>query len=291
MPAKGWDMHERDSMLTRAIRSVPEGGSSSAPASRATDVAEPPGAVTTLEFRTDEAIRARHYGARLFAPGRLTIAHGRRTAILGPSGSGKSTLLRALAGLLDITGWAIEHGRDGHARIALMEQSASLLPWLDVAGNISIGARLRGVPINHRRRDELLRRIGLSEVAAAPPETLSGGMRQRVSLARALYEQADLLLLDEPFTSLDAITRRRMQDLVAAESTGRTLVIVTHDPDEALRLGERIVLLEGTPARIVTLEPGVTLDDLWQRMLTGEPASPASPRAHHADRPQSAARL
>jgi len=215
------------------------------------------------------------YPGGLFAPGLLDIHEGHSLVILGPSGSGKTTLLRALAGLIDLSGWAEWSGTAGRnaspfAKTTLMAQNGGLLAWFDVAENISLGARLRGEPVNEARRAALLHRVGLSGVARNAVATLSGGMRQRVVLARALYEDADLLLLDEPFSSLDAITRRRMQQLTREQTAGRTLVMVTHDPEEACLMGDRVVLLEGYPARLETVSDITNSGALWARILNAE---------------------
>ena len=124
------------------------------------------------------------------------------------------------------------------------------MPWLTALGNVSLGARLRGEKPDRARALAMLERVGLGADADALPHTLSGGMRQRVALARTLMEDRPIVLMDEPFSALDAITRVRLQELSAGLLTGRTVLLVTHDPLEALRLGERIYVMAGRPASL-----------------------------------------
>jgi putative hydroxymethylpyrimidine transport system ATP-binding protein len=131
-----------------------------------------------------------------------------------------------------------------------MGQDANLLPWLSVLGNVTLGARLRGEPPDLRAAEALLARVGLGGQRDQPPATLSGGQRQRAALARTLMEDRPVVLMDEPFSALDAITRARLQALAARLLEGRTVLLVTHDPLEALRLGHRIQVMAGQPARI-----------------------------------------
>ncbi len=195
-------------------------------------------------------------GARpLFENLRMTLPGGRWTCLLGPSGVGKSTLLRLIAGLdrgrgADI---AAEDGEPLAGRVAYMAQRDLLLPWLSARDNVTLGFRLRGGPVDAATRgqaDRLLARVGLDGQGDAAPGTLSGGMRQRVALARTLMEDRPVVLMDEPFASLDAITRLRLQDLAADLLTGRTVLLVTHDPLEALRLGHDLRVLSGRPAAL-----------------------------------------
>lgn len=171
----------------------------------------------------------------------LTLRAAEWTCLLGPSGVGKSTILRLIAGLE--TGVRFE----GHAKasqpVALMAQDAGLIGWLDVRSNVTLGARLRGELADTARADRLIAAVGLSDRAAHLPARLSGGQRQRVALARTLFEDRPLVLLDEPFSALDARTRTGMQDLAAGLLRDRSVLLVTHDPAEAARLGDRIVLL------------------------------------------------
>ena len=186
-------------------------------------------------------------GAPVFGELALEIPEGRWTCLLGPSGIGKTTILRLMAGLADgaeFTG-EITASKGGtlSGRIAYMAQTDLLFPWLDVLENVLLGARLRGVSANPDRAAEMIRRVGLSEHKGKRPGALSGGMRQRAALARTLMEDRPVILLDEPFSALDAKTRSEMQELAAELLAGRTVLLVTHDPGEAARLGHRIHLM------------------------------------------------
>jgi sulfonate transport system ATP-binding protein len=185
-----------------------------------------------------------------------TINVGEIVAIIGGSGCGKSTLLRALAGLDPATSGTV--ALDGvtitapHAKIGIIFQEPRLLPWLSVADNIGFG--LGDVPTDERRRRiaHALTKVGLSEKARAWPRELSGGQAQRVAIARALVPQPEVLLLDEPFSALDAFTRRDLQDhlLDLWAETRPTLVLVTHDVDEAVVLADRVFVMRPRPGRL-----------------------------------------
>jgi putative hydroxymethylpyrimidine transport system ATP-binding protein len=194
----------------------------------------------------------RYAGALLFRDLNFTLPGGSWTCLLGPSGVGKSSLLRLIAGLapLDQGKVSCSDGRPLAGRLAWMGQQDDLLPWLSVRGNVTLGARLRGEPAEREKARDLLARVGLERQSDQLPATLSGGQRQRAALARTLMEERPVVLMDEPFSALDAITRARLQALAARLLAGRTVLLVTHDPLEALRLGHRIQVMTGHPARI-----------------------------------------
>ena len=197
-------------------------------------------------------------GTALFRDLDFTLSGGRWTCLLGTSGVGKSTLLRLIAGLVrpDRGEIRCSDGRPLACRLAWMGQRDDLLPWLSAQGNVVLGARLRGEAPNLARADALLERVGLARQRDQRPATLSGGERQRVALARTLMEDRPVVLMDEPFSALDAITRARLQSLAAALLADRTVLLVTHDPLEALRLGHRVHIMAGQPARIeAPIEP------------------------------------
>jgi ABC-type nitrate/sulfonate/bicarbonate transport system ATPase subunit len=188
----------------------------------------------------------------------IEIPAGSVLAVLGPSGCGKSTLLRLIAGLEHPSGGSVSlEGRavaEADPHCAVVFQEPRLFPWLTVTHNVAFGARrLPSLP----SVEQLLDLVGLTGFGKAYPHQLSGGMAQRVALARALIGRPEVLLLDEPFAALDALTRIQMQDLVAEvhAELRPTVVLVTHDIDEALVLADRVVVLGGRPATIqATLE-------------------------------------
>ena len=165
---------------------------------------------------------------------------------------GKTSLLRIIAGLEPPASGRVT-ATDGQAlagRIAYMAQQDLLLPWATVLANVMLGATLRGMAKDKARAMQLLDRVGLAGRERALPGELSGGMRQRAALARTLYEDRPVILMDEPFSALDAITRARIQNLAAELSRGRTVLLITHDPMEACRLGHHLLVLAGAPARL-----------------------------------------
>ena len=200
-----------------------------------------------------------------FAPGRsalgpldLAFAPGDLVTVLGPSGCGKSTLLRLIAGLETPTEGKITvtppAGNLG-SRIAYVFQDAHLLPWRNVLGNVALPLELTGVPRAEREEKALveLRQLGLADTIAQFPAQLSGGMRMRVSLARALVTNPALLLLDEPFASLDEVIRQRLGENLRElwQKRRMTVVFVPHSLTEAAFLSERVVILSKGPGRIV----------------------------------------
>lgn len=203
---------------------------------------------------------ARFGAAVLFADAVLDLVPGGWTCLLGPSGVGKSTALRLIAGLETGAAFAgtiaASDGRPLAGRVAYMAQDDLLLPWLDLRGNVGLGARLRGETPDWPRIDALIGRLGLGPHARKRPRSLSGGQRQRAALARTLMEDRAVVLLDEPFSALDARTRAEMQDLAAETLAGRTVLIVTHDPGEAARLGDRVQVMEHAALVEVPPPPG-----------------------------------
>ncbi|MFE6734699.1 ABC transporter ATP-binding protein [Microbacterium sp. NPDC057650] len=181
----------------------------------------------------------------------LDIAPGEFVCLLGASGCGKSTLLNLIAGLEPATAGEIVTP-DGGA--AVMFQESALMPWLTARRNVELALRLRGLPRRERREEaeRLLGTVNLTEAADKRPHELSGGMRQRVALARALAQDRSVLLMDEPFAALDAITRDLLHEELERvwRATGRTIVFVTHNVREAARLGQRVILLSSRPGRI-----------------------------------------
>ena len=196
----------------------------------------------------------------------LTVERGEISVLMGLSGSGKSTLLRAANGITPVTRGQVLVGdgsdvvdiakcdattlrRVRRLRIAMVFQQFGLLPWRTVRDNVGFGLELRGEPADKRRRiiDEQLALVGLTQWGDRYCSELSGGMQQRVGLARAFATDADILLMDEPFSALDPLIRNKLQDelLELQDRLKKTIVFVSHDLDEAMKLGDKIVILEG----------------------------------------------
>ncbi|MGV9264890.1 ABC transporter ATP-binding protein [Kitasatospora sp. NPDC003701] len=208
------------------------------------------------------------YGPRrrsvpVLAPTDLDFTAGSFTALLGPSGCGKSTVLNTVAGFVRPTAGRVLVGArpvtgPGPDR-GVVFQHYALFPWLTARGNVEFALKRLGLPRAERRRRALaaLAEVDLADGAEKYPAQLSGGMQQRVALARALAAEPEVLLMDEPFGALDALTRARMQALLTRlwQRTGTTVLFVTHDLDEALALAERVVVLGGRPGRVLADHP------------------------------------
>ncbi len=193
----------------------------------------------------------------------LEIRKGEFVCVVGPSGSGKTTLLRILAGLVAISSGTVSYRGRPHERpardiaVVFQDYANALLPWRTAAGNVALALEAIGMPISERgpRIAELLEKVGLARHAARYPSEMSGGMQQRLQIARCLAQQPEVLLMDEPFGALDALTRQRLQDeilSIVAES-GVTAFFVTHDLEEAIYLGDRVVALEPHPGRVAAV--------------------------------------
>lgn len=214
-------------------------------------------------------IRGSHHiaGQPLFGPIDITLPAGQWTCVLGQSGVGKSTLLRLIAGLTCAGKFdgeiAASDALPLQGRVSLMAQSGLLLPWLSVLENTVLGARLRGAAPDICRAESLLSRVGLSEHHLKKPGALSGGMRQRTALARTLMEDRPIALLDEPFSALDASTRADMQELAAEVLAEKTVLLVTHDPAEAVRLGHQIIVLTPDAAQLWQPPPRTPIRDQY----------------------------
>lgn len=206
----------------------------------------------------------------------LEIAAGEFFVIVGPSGSGKSTLLRIMSGLeKDFEGAMALGSGLTHQDFSFVFQQFALLPWLTVAENVGIGLRARGVPDAERHAiiQRELRTFGLEHFAHSHIRELSGGMRQRVGIARALAVEPAVLLMDEPFSALDAQTRQLMQEELLAiwERTRKTILYVTHNIHEAVYMADRVVVLSRRPGRLLAEIP-VELKRPRTDAMLGEPA-------------------
>jgi len=201
--------------------------------------------------------RLEYAGAVILENLHLQLRPGKFTCLLGPSGVGKTSILKLIAGTLSVENRYKIITSDNApltGRVAYMDQKDLLLPWATALENVTIGDRLRGQVPNIDKARRLLAEVGLKEATSKKPGELSGGMRQRVALARTLMEDAPLVLLDEPFSALDAISRHSLQSMTAEKFADRTVLMITHDPLEALRLGDEVMVLSGRPARLQTID-------------------------------------
>lgn len=189
----------------------------------------------------------------------FNIFRGEFVCVLGPSGCGKSTLLKIIAGFIPPTAGSIRldgeeiKGTDWHRGVVF--QNPPLYDWFSVRDNVAFGPKMRGLPKKEYTQlaDEYLKKVGLSEFADKKIYELSGGMKQRVSIARALVNNPEILLMDEPFGALDALTRETVQDLTRNIwwESGKTIFFITHDVEEALLLGSRVIVLSKHPGRVI----------------------------------------
>ncbi|MEZ5783221.1 MAG: ABC transporter ATP-binding protein [Rhizobiaceae bacterium] len=241
---------------------------------------------------TEKRFGSAKNGVQALTPATIDIAGGGMTILLGPSGCGKTTMLRLIAGLVAPTSGIIEIGgvnlwangrRNSEAlsHLGMVFQDANLFPWLTIEQNIALPLKLRGVKKSDRlaKAQDLCKLVGIAGFERRMPNELSGGMRQRASIARALSYDPGILLMDEPFGALDAITRDTMNNELQRiwMETGKTVVLVTHSIGEAVFLADKIVLLSPRPGRVqevidVTFprprDQSVSLDPEFQRIAT-----------------------
>ncbi len=200
----------------------------------------------------------------------IEIAAGEFVSIIGPSGCGKSTFLRMLAELETVTSGTLDIRQTDHHRPAqnVVFQEYAIFPWRTVRENVAFGLEMRGIPKNERIRltNETIRAVGLEKFADYYPGKISGGMKQRVGIARALANDPEVLLMDEPLGALDAQTRNVLQEEILRihESTGKTILYITHSIDEAVLLSNRVAVMTIGPGRIKEV---VDIDLPWPRSL------------------------
>lgn len=194
------------------------------------------------------------FGKRtLFSDFELDVPAGKTTCILGPSGVGKTTILKTIAGFIPLAAGSSITASDGRSvqdRLAYMDQRDLLLPWASVLENIVIGDKLQGRKAAYEKAERFLQDLDLQEYRHDRPDKLSGGMRQRIALARTLMGEHPIVLVDEPFSALDAITRHRLQQRFVSMMKNRTVLMITHDPLEALRVAHRIYIMRDRPVNL-----------------------------------------
>jgi ABC-type nitrate/sulfonate/bicarbonate transport system ATPase subunit len=222
---------------------------------------------------------SQHYGdQRVLHDISLTVPDGQLLCVVGPSGCGKSTLLRTIAGLLPAREGTITvddtpvTGVPERLAVVFQDYGRSLLPWLTVRDNVALPLRRKGLgrAERHAEAERILDRVGLTGTARHRPWQLSGGMQQRVAIARALVCRPSLLLMDEPFGSLDAQTREDLEDLLLEvhRADGTTIVLVTHDIDESVYVGDRVVVLSPGPGAKIVLDLPVELAGTRDQITT-----------------------
>lgn len=209
---------------------------------------------TLLAF---DEVSIRLGGREILSPTTVSVTKGEFVCIVGPSGCGKTTLLRAAAGFVQPAsgevrrGAQVVRGPSREAAFVFQDYGRALLPWRTVSGNVSLALEAANVPRELRagRIEKVLETVGLSAHADKFPLQLSGGMQQRVQIARCLAQEPTLLMMDEPFGALDAMTRESLQDELSrlVRATGLTVLFVTHDLDEAIYLGDRVIALRSNP--------------------------------------------
>lgn len=224
--------------------------------------AEPPPPLLELRDITKSFPKRIH----ILGPIRLIVEEGEFVVVIGPSGSGKSTLLRTITGLTDATTgevlyngkrlWGVNH------KAALVFQSFALFPWLTVMENVALGLEAQGLPKpdRHRRARRYIDLVGLDGYERAHPRELSGGMKQRVGLARALTIEPELLCMDEPFSGLDALTASNLREQVldiwlSKQIVTKAIILVTHSVEEAVLMGDRVLVMASKPGRILADRP------------------------------------
>jgi NitT/TauT family transport system ATP-binding protein len=224
---------------------------------------EAPGTVSRAPIFAFHDVSVRFGATPILDQIRFDVTPEEFLCLVGPSGCGKTTLLRVAAGLIrpqagraEFEGRAVAEPTPELA-IVFQDYSRALLPWRTVAGNVELALEARGAPRAGRAAEvrRLLSIIGLGDHAAKFPLQLSGGMQQRVQIARALAQRPRILLMDEPFGSLDAMTRQALQDEIArlCKAERQTVIFVTHDLEEAIYLGDRVVALKANPGRVVEI--------------------------------------